>query len=737
MKKFTSFLFTMAAAMSVQAASTIDFTYNRAGGEVMGYGFNKIETINVAIRINEPALVGAQITSMSVPVTTDLELNVVGECSAFLSTKLDRAGAANVADICTETATIDDKGVLTCTFSEPYTITEEGVYVGYTMPFSARSADLYPIAVAEGENADGLYILASRSCISWQAKSEALGAVSAMAVTITGEFPENGVGVTLDSSYNLVGGEENEVTFRMSNYGTNAVSSFDYSYKIGSLSGTGSKELAQTINGVGAFAQCSVPVNVPAEIGQTTMEFTVTKVNGAEISPVTSYADVNITPFKLVNRPVAEEFTGLWCGWCPRGYAAMETLKEAYGSDFTGLAYHDSDPMATISKYPISVSGYPTATVNRAKLIDAGEILTAWPAAAAKSTNSNVEVEIDWANEEKTIIRATVKVRFLEDQKGSDYRIGACLVADGMTNPKWGQNNSYSNQGMQSNELLNELFVGKASIIYGLPFNDVVISFPNLYGLTTGIPADIKQYETVTYTEEFDLNACRNLETFFTNPIQDIEKLRVVGILFDKNGYPLNSATSDYSTAGGETDRPKVGAPVITGLVPAKNGQPAEITFTCPTTYGGQEGILKPNDTPIGSNGAVTSYFRVALYVDGKPYTFKMSDYLGLKKNETTLVFGNREIGNTSFADNQMTIKVFVDEASTFGVQSCYVYGTTTLESDITSIDANEELAIIAVESTSDVPTTYYDLQGRRVSAPRAGQLLIVKSAEGTKKIRY
>lgn len=738
MKKFTSFLFTVAAAMTVQAASTIDFTFNRDGGEVMAYGYNKIETINIAIHIDEPALVGAQITSMSVPVTTDLELNTIGDCSAFLTKKLDRVGAENKADICTETATIDENNILTCTFSEPYTITEEGVYVGYTMPFTARSGDLYPVAVVDGVDANGLYILATRSCISWQAKSEALGVVSPMVVTITGDFKEYAGGVNLKNTYPLIANQKNELSVRVSNYGTTPISSFEYSYKIGETSGSGSTELTKSINGVGAFAWCPVSVNAPSELGASTLELTLTKVNGVDVDPVMASTDVNITPFKIVNRPVAEEFTGLWCGYCPYGYAAMETLKEEYGEDFIGLAYHNDDPMATISKYPVNITGYPEATVNRGKVENAALLLNSWPVAAAKTVDSNIEVELSWADEAKTIIRATVKVRFLEDKKGGDYRIGACLVEDGMTDPSWGQSNYFSDKGPQGIPLLDELFVGKDKTIYGLPFNDVVIAFPNPYGKTTGIPSTIKQYETVTYTEDFDLNAMRNLAAFYSNPIQDIEKLRVVGILFDKDGRPVNAASSAYSTPGGELTQPSVAAPVITGVDPAKDGQPAAITFTCPTSYGGEEGILKPNDTPIGNNGAVTSYFRVALYVDGKPYTFKMSDYMGLKKNETTLVFGDRGIENTSFANKQMTIKVFVDEASTFGVQSNYVYGSTTLKSDVTTVDANEEFSsIVSVNAPEDVAPVYFDLQGRQVAYPRAGQLLIVKTAQGSKKIRY
>ena len=39
-------------------------------------------------------------------------------------------------------------------------------------------------------------------------------------------------------------------------------------------------------------------------------------------------------------RIVAEEVTGVWCGYCIRGIVAMREMKEFYGDSFLGIAVH-------------------------------------------------------------------------------------------------------------------------------------------------------------------------------------------------------------------------------------------------------------------------------------------------------------------------------------------------------------------------------------------------------------
>lgn len=727
MKKFTSTVIALVAAIAANAA-VVNFTYNTENSVPFGLGYDKIkDTYYVAIQIKEPSLVGSKVVSMSVPVSVDLSTTTLGECKAFLTTKLERDGKTNIADICTEIASVDEKGVLTCTFSEPYTITDDGVFVGYSFPIEtfAANSTVKPIAVVEGTAPGGLYIFAPRNVIQWTAKSADFNCVSAMVVTLDSNLPANAGSIALAPKYIAVCGEKNSIKANVTNYGMSEISSIDYSYSFGGDAKTGHADFTPAVSATfGVTVAENIEIEAPAEIGTYTMELSLTKINGEEVEGNKVTSDVIVSTIPVVNRPLVEEFTGLWCGNCPRGYAALETLNEEYPDDFVALAYHNGDPMEVMTSYPVNVTGYPMATINRKGTIDPSALYSQWPVAAEKIVNSNVSVELSWANEEKTILRSTTKVQFAEDQKESDYRIGACLVSDGLSNPSWLQSNYSANSKPTGNKIFDKLFVGTSDMVAGLVFNDVVLSFPNKYGKTNTLPSQVKATQEVTYVEDFDLNKIRNTGALPSNPIQSIENLRVVGVLFDSKGNPLNCASSAHSTAGGELDYAGLASPVIYSHSIAEDGKSAEITFSLPAEYIGGNAQVIPNGTPLGNS--VTKYLRFAIYVNGNLYTFTPAAYPGLKSDANNMVFAASEVENMTYADGKMTVKVFADNISELGVQSIYIYGSA-FESPIVIADENTSISEFDADGAAIRSVRYFDLQGREVFAPKAGSIVVCR----------
>ena len=65
-----------------------------------------------------------------------------------------------------------------------------------------------------------------------------------------------------------------------------------------------------------------------------------------------------------------EEFTGTWCGWCPRGAIVMRELLLDYPGQLIGLAYHQGDPMEIpefeelTAEVPM-VNGFPSGSIDR------------------------------------------------------------------------------------------------------------------------------------------------------------------------------------------------------------------------------------------------------------------------------------------------------------------------------------------------------------------------------------
>jgi hypothetical protein len=71
------------------------------------------------------------------------------------------------------------------------------------------------------------------------------------------------------------------------------------------------------------------------------------------------------TPTKKV---LLEEFTGSWCGWCPRGIYAIQQLEAKYPNSFIPVSFHNSDPMQISTGQDTlesTVTGYPDGWIDR------------------------------------------------------------------------------------------------------------------------------------------------------------------------------------------------------------------------------------------------------------------------------------------------------------------------------------------------------------------------------------
>ena len=107
-------------------------------------------------------------------------------------------------------------------------------------------------------------------------------------------------------------------------------------------------------------------LNIPVEL-------CVTEVNGhPDDSPINNTVEgVGACSDLTFNKGVlVEEFTGTWCGWCPRGIVGMQYMHENYAKDgFIGIGVHYNDEMVSSSYVEIarafSGGAYPSAIIQR------------------------------------------------------------------------------------------------------------------------------------------------------------------------------------------------------------------------------------------------------------------------------------------------------------------------------------------------------------------------------------
>ncbi|MDE7159578.1 MAG: hypothetical protein K2O24_01845 [Muribaculaceae bacterium] len=552
------------AAVSASAA-TVDFSYAPAGAPLVGYGFGKVESYDVAIRINDPGLAGTKIAGLKVPITTD---EAITDISGWLSTSLKLDNNQPVADIAKVEATVTD-GVISVTFPEPYTITEGGVYAGYSFKVGAVDTDAqkYPVVVADCSETNGLYLHSSRTYRKWTSLASSTGTVSALTIVLDGDFKPDMVSVTLGDVYG-VKGQPTPVAVTLTNSGSSSVSNFTYTYTLSpsGVSGQGITELETAIPAqLGQKGNAWISVDCPDTYEPQTLSVTVTEINGNPNNSVASTGEAILTPLDFIPQatPLMEEYTGLWCGWCPRGFIALEEMGRRYPERFVGVSYHGDDIMQSTRSFPNEVGGYPGAVLNRSLDLDpyygssSGTdmgIAANWEALTEVFAPGEVVVTLNWTDDTHTALKAVADARFVFDYKDADFRISYIVVADGLTcregdSPaNWIQTNYYDGSDMQGYGW--EVFTESTSRVAGLVFNDVVVYAGDFLGEKGSVPASITP--GVKYSDEFTVSLSDIVNINGDNILNDPSKLRVVAVLMDAStGKFINCGRSNYPDASG------------------------------------------------------------------------------------------------------------------------------------------------------------------------------------------
>lgn len=543
---------------------TMEFSY-RNGEKIEYYGYSKNETYDVAIKIADPTVIGAKVTGLSVlfPVAAEDASDLLG----WMTTELKLESKKNVADIETKEAVLED-GVLSVTFAEPYTIPAEGVYVGYSFTITNRNGETTspdggggpkePIAVVQGDNADGFYLHSSRSRLKWTSVSSSTGYVSAMVVSLSTDFGEYDAVVSIPAENYVAANEVAAIPAIVVNHGAYPLSYFEYSYVAGDAKGNGKCELSEPIAKLGDSEIVELEVGPFTELGTSDITITIDTFNGQENNDAfkSGTATLHVLPFVPTTRPLVEEFTGLGCGYCPRGYVAMEEMKEELGDMFVGMAFHtqsyESGCMVVIpnSSFPVAVSGFPAGDIDRQVMMDPSYFPSMWPSFQERIAPADVEVNIDWADDNQTefVINSTVK--FIEDHSNANYRLAIALVADNVYNDAWGQSNYYSGtSGLPDTDLWN-IFANGGSKVFGLKFNDVVAYFKDVKGIAGSIPSEISMGEEINYTYTIRKADVKNISG--QDFLNDDATVHAVAILIDGNtGYSANCNKSGDLVFGG------------------------------------------------------------------------------------------------------------------------------------------------------------------------------------------
>lgn len=483
----------IASISHTEARADVEFCYADLNEPQYIWGTEKKEHYDLAVRIKGESFAGAQVTGLKAYFPAQNYSGVTG----WASSELKLESKKNAPDLCTRDAVVEDH-MMTVVFDTPVEVPEEGVYVGYSFTIDAleAEADSYPVPVTMGFSTDGFLIHTDRTFLKWKDVSEYLGgAVLSLIVTMQGDFGEANVAISADrEQFAPLDKQEWTMPANLTSTGSQPISSLELTLNAeGAETVVVTKEFSPALRpqfGTEFPVEFSFPVNFSP--GDHEASLTVSKVNGLENAAAGKSADFLLHALArlVTKRPLMEEYTGLWCSNCPRGYAAMEYMAKTYPEDFVGAVYHTglgaNEEMQVIpdEELPAYVYAIPDAWLDRSINLDpyfgtsgSGFGMPAdWQAQREKF--SPVEIATTGSLEDG-VVAATATATFMYRTE-ADCDIEFLLLADGLTSPSWRQRNSYytDNPAKYSLPELQAFCKGGeygSNNVMGLVYNDVVI----------------------------------------------------------------------------------------------------------------------------------------------------------------------------------------------------------------------------------------------------------------------
>lgn len=298
------------------------------------------------------------------------------------------------------------------------------------------------------------------------------------------------------------------VSGSMKNTGFPKITSFNAVLTYGTNSYT--KVVNNIDVGYGAEHSFDFSNDITVGVGSTDISLLITNINGgsnddpSDNTYASTVKGISLSPTRKV---VAEEGTGTWCQWCPRGAVMMEYMTETYPDNFIGVAVHNSttDPMR-LTAYDVAISaiipGYPGGLVDRVHNVDPTEFEKFFLERSAEEAKVVVtqQVTFDSATRKATVYS---KLKFTEEMNGN-YSIAVVFTEDGVTGTSSGyaQKNAYAGgaAGPMGGYENKPATVPAAQMVYDHVARALIGGFNGASNsVPTTNPAGSEHYYTVNY----------------------------------------------------------------------------------------------------------------------------------------------------------------------------------------------------------------------------------------------
>lgn len=555
--------------------------YYELTDEVGSLGAKAAETYDCAVYIpNSGILKDATISGIRFLLQDG---DVYSNVKAWVTKVLPETGSS-AFDV--ETDNVDKPVGMSGGFNEvsltkPYTMTGDGMYVGISFDIKdiSTSDGRYPIAITYGtdQTTNSLFLRTSKSIAKWSDGSK-YGKLALQVLLSAPNAPKNSIAISASPDLTVIANAEQLMTLKLTDKGTYGINSFDYDVTIGDK--TQSHHYGMTTSFTNVFGNTSiqVPVNTPSDLGYLKPTVKITKVNGVDNEETVSNSAVcpliNLQ-YSAPRKSVMEEFTGTWCGWCPRGIVGMNNLSKEFGDKFIGIAVHDEDTMSTESYTSIIalVSGFPSSLIDRTFETDpylgsqekenAYHSNDAFKAALAMPSEAELSLSTSWKDD--NTIDLTSSINFYYSRTDNPYRVAYVIVEDSLhgTSDAWAQENYYSYVAARWTSDDMAEYTKDADKLSDLKFDHVARVIKDATGIANSLSGAFEAGKTYTHNTQIDV-------TKFQCPLQNKNNLKAIVLLINTTSGKIVNAQE--TKIGGQVGFNGLSKEALTATIANFNG---------------------------------------------------------------------------------------------------------------------------------------------------------------------
>jgi hypothetical protein len=449
----------------------------------------------------------------------------------------------------------------------PYTITSDGIYVGYTFTVTDKvdQFDSSPIVTSFKEDEVDNATFLDYPGFGWMNFSGFGSGNLAISALLSGGINENSAAINDFDDCKVVQGDTLDLPIQITDYGYAPIKSVAYTI---TTNGVASDEQTVTLDepfdvyGHKASLTIKMPSSTEPDFAQKGV--TITKVNGvdnaASAKQKLSTAGLITVSENAPHRTVMENFTMIDNGFSPEGIVAMNKLDKLYPDNFIGIEMHYSDVMALNDYNAIwATTNYPGCVINRITYANPYFGTIAYPnpmgtvpfainddvmAAQKNICESDLKIEPTW-NEDSTTVNVKTSTTFNYNRTDAPYALGYLLMEDGLsgTGDIWAQQNDikYFTTDNFPEADFEEFLYGEGRL-QNYKFNRVPVG---VYGIAKGIDASITAPLVNKVKQEYEYKIDVAPDTI----IQNKKDLYVVALLFNTTTNEIVNAAKAYITS--------------------------------------------------------------------------------------------------------------------------------------------------------------------------------------------